>query len=122
MATTVPANGRTKKTTKPVDWVAVMMRAARHGLQIVAVSLEDWPNVIGSDARIVLDGNVIWLSERARTQDFELALQEADPHNHPYLKRPDEVVEIGGPTSGRARVLRRERRTTTPDLDALLAE
>jgi hypothetical protein len=120
MATTVPTKPAAKKTTKPVDWVAVMMRVASQGLQIVPVSLEDWPQVIGTDARVVLDGDVIWLSARARCGDLEVALQEADPHTHPYLKRPAEVVEIGGSTNQRARVLRRTPRSE--DITALLAQ
>jgi hypothetical protein len=106
-----------KRVAKPVDWPAVLMRAARHGLQIIAVDHEEWPRVMGTGARVVLDGNVIWMGSHARVRDLEVALAEADPHNHPFLKRPDEVAHIGGP-SGRIRVLRREPRVDV-DLAAL---
>ncbi|TDV40121.1 hypothetical protein [Actinophytocola oryzae] len=121
------ARNAAKKPTTATDLAAMLMRAARRGLQIVPVSLDDWSRVIGANeidgsrVRLVLDGNTIWLGEHASTPCLQIALQEADPNNHPYLVRPNEVVEIGHAADGRTRAGKPRvlRRTPIIDLDAL---
>lgn len=109
------------KSNKPIDWPAVVMRAARHGLQIISIDHADWQRTMGTDARIVLDGTVLWLCSCARIHDLEVALLEADCLSHPpYYVRPKEVVEIGGAKNQRGRVLRRTPRSQ--DVEELLGE
>ncbi|TDP90528.1 hypothetical protein [Labedaea rhizosphaerae] len=122
MTAATNAKPTTKKARKAIDWPAVMYRAARHGgLQIVDLDFDQWNAAFGpGDARVVVDGQVIWMSPKARPADLETALLEMDHVSHKNCQRPDDVVEIGSPTSGyvtRSIELRRTPRVSIPELD-----
>lgn len=112
--------------TKPkakADFPAVLMRAARRGLQIVPLDEDLWATVTGSNARVVLDTSqrVIWVHPNATVACLEEAVRAADPNSYPpYLVIPDQMVHVG--TLGQIERGRPAVRVESTDLsDALRA-